>query len=127
MEIIIAIALLVALVYVGYLILNKGDTDESHPLDAATQAPYKVETPRFEDTSDIAIAQRSTTKPDGIGNESIPVIPTLTNVLDVNGDGKVNLEDAKEAVKKTKKKVKEATDQVVEKVKKSKGRKPKAE
>ena len=114
MEIIIAIALLAALVYVGYRILNKEDADGSHPLDAATQAPYKVE-------------PKTTTKPDGIGHESIPVMPTLTNVLDVNNDGKVNLEDAKEAAKKTKKKVKEVTDQVVEKVKKPRGRKPKAE
>ena len=115
MEIIIAIVALVVIVYVGYTILNKENTDGSHPLDAATQAPYKVEPPQ------------TTTKVDGIGHESIPVMPTLTNVLDVNGDGKVNLEDAKEAVKKTKKKVKEVTDEVVEKVKKPRGRKPKAE
>ena len=127
MEIIIAIGLIAALVYVGYRVLNKEDSDGSHPLDAATQAPYKVEKPRFEDTSDIVIAQRSTTKVDGIGHESIPVMPTLTNLLDVNGDGKVNLEDAKEAAKKTKKKVKEVTEEVVEKVKKPRGRKPKAE
>lgn len=115
MEIIIAIALLAALVYVGYKVLNKEDAEGSHPLDAATRAPYKVEPPQ------------STTKVDGIGHESIPVMPTLTNVLDVNGDGKVNLEDAKEAVKKTKKKVKEVKEEVVEKVKKPRGRKPKAE
>jgi len=112
MEIIIAILALAVVVYVGYKMLNKENADGSHPLDAATQAPYKIET---------------TTKPDGIGHESIPVMPTLTNALDVNGDGKVNLEDAKEAVKKTKKKVKEVTDEVVEKVKKPRGRKPKAE
>jgi hypothetical protein len=115
MEIIIAIALIAAMVYVGYRVLNKEDSDGKHPLDAATKAPYKVEPPH------------TTTKADGIGHESIPVMPTLTNVLDVNGDGKVNLEDAKEAVKKTKKKVKEVTEEVVEKVKKPRGRKPKAE
>lgn len=112
MEIIIAVIALAIIVYVGYHVLYKEKQDGSHPLDAATQAPYKIET---------------TTKPDVIGHESIPVMPTLTNALDVNGDGKVNLEDAKEAVKKTKKKVKEVTEEVVEKVKKSKGRKPKAE
>lgn len=126
MEIIIAIALIAAMGYVGYRVLNKEDADGSHPLDAATKAPYKVEPPKFEDTSDIAIAQR-TTKVDGIGHESTPVMPTLTNILDVNGDGKVNLDDAKEAAKKTKKKVKEVTDEVVEKVKKPRGRKSKAE
>jgi len=115
MEIIIAVIALAIIVYVGYRILNSESADGSHPLDAATQAPYKVE------------PIQTTTKPDGIGHESIPVMPTLTNVLDVNGDGKVNLEDAKEAVKKTKKKVKEVTEEVVEKVKKPRGRKPKAE
>jgi len=114
MEIIIAIVALAVVVYVGYRILNKETPDGSHPLDAATRAPYKVEPPM-------------TTKADGIGHESIPVMPTLTNVLDVNGDGKVDLQDAKEAVKKTKKKVKEVTDEVVEKVKKPRGRKSKAE
>jgi hypothetical protein len=114
MEIIIALIALAIIVYVGYKVLNQESSDGSHPLDAATQAPYKVE------------PQKSTTKADGIGHESIPVQPTISNVLDVNGDGKVNLEDAKEAVKKTKKKVKEVAEEVTEKVKKPKGRKPKA-
>jgi creatinine amidohydrolase/Fe(II)-dependent formamide hydrolase-like protein len=114
MEIIIAIVLLAAMVYVGYRVLNKEDEDGTHPLDGPTKAPYKVEPP-------------TTTKPDGIGHESIPVMPTLTNVLDVNKDGKVDLEDAKAAAKKTKKIVKEVTDEVVEKIKKPRGRKPKAE
>jgi hypothetical protein len=112
MEIIIIVALAV-IVYVGYKVLNADSTDSNHPLDAATQAPYKVDTPL-------------TTKADGIGHESAPVQPTISNVLDVNGDGKVNLEDAKEAVKKTKKQVKEVTDDIMEKVKKPRGRKPKA-
>lgn len=116
MEIIIAVVALAVIVYVGYKILNADNTDGSHPLDAATQAPYKVENPI-----------PTTTKADGIGHESVPVQPTISNVLDINGDGKVNLEDAKEAVKKTKKQVKEVTDEVIEKVKKPRGRKPKAE
>ncbi len=107
--------LIAAMVYVGYRVLNKEDADGRHPLDAATQAPYKIEPPT------------TTTKADGIGHESVPIQPVISNVLDVNGDGKVNLEDAKEAVKKTKKKVKEVKEEVVEKVKKSRGRKPKAE
>lgn len=113
MEIIIAIVALAVVVYVGYKLLNKENADGSHPLDASTQAPYKVETPM-------------TTKADGIGHESIPVQPVISNVLDLNGDGKVNLEDAKEAVKKTKKKVKEVKEKVVEEVKKPRGRKPKS-
>jgi hypothetical protein len=115
MEIIIAIALLAAMVFVGYRILNKEDNDGRHPLDAATQAPYKVEPPT------------TTTKADGIGHESVPIQPIISNVLDVNGDGKVDLQDAKEAVKKAKKKVKEVKEEVIEKVKKPRGRKSKAE
>jgi hypothetical protein len=112
MEIIIVVALAVV-GYVAYKVLNTDKPDGSHPLDAATQAPYKVEIP-------------ATTKVDGIGHESTPVQPSISNVLDVNGDGKVNLEDAKEAVKKTKKKVKEVTDEVMEKVKTPRGRKSKS-
>jgi len=115
MEIIIAIIALAIIVYVGYHMLNKESSDGKHPLDAATQAPYKIETPS------------KTTKADGIGHESAPVQPVISNVLDVNGDGKVNLEDAKEAVKKTTKKAKEVTKAVTEKVKTSRGRKPKAQ
>ena len=115
MEIIIAIVALAIIVYVGYKVLNADKIDGGHPLDAATQAPYKLE-PKL-----------STTKTDGIGHESIPVQPTISTALDVNGDGKVNLEDAKEVVKKAKKKAKEVTDDVMEKVKKPRGRKPKAE
>jgi hypothetical protein len=100
MEIIIAIVALAVIVYVGYRVLNKENDNGGHPLDAATRAPYKV--------------------------EPSPTQSVISNVLDVNGDGKVNLEDAKEVVKKTAKKAKEVTDEVVEKVKKPRGRKPKA-
>lgn len=115
MEIIIAIVALAVVVYIGYTILNKENADGSHPLDTATPAPYKIEPPV------------TTTKVDGIGHESVPVQPVISNVLDVNKDGKVNFEDVKEAVKKTRKKTKEVTDEVVEKVKKTRGRKSKAE
>ena len=115
MEIIIAIVALAIIVYVGYKVLSSDKTDGGHPLDAATQVPYKLE------------PQLSTTKTDGIGHESVPVQTTISNVLDVNGDGKVNLEDAKEVVKKAKKKAKEVKEEVVETVKKTRGRKPKAE
>ncbi len=111
MEIIIALVALVVIGYVGYRLLNQEKSDGSHPLDATTQAPYKVEPP--------VVDQEKTA-------ESIPVQPVISNVLDLNKDGKVNLEDAKEAVKKTKKKVKEVKEEVVEAVKKPRGRKPKA-
>jgi hypothetical protein len=110
MEIIIIIALIAIMVYVGYRILNKENADGRHPLDAATKAPYKLE-------------PTMTTKVDGIGHESTPVQPTISNVLDVNNDGKVDIEDAKEVVKKTTKKVKKVAAEVSEKVKKPKKKK----
>lgn len=55
--------------------------------------------------------------------DSTAVVPVLTQKLDVNNDGKVDMEDVKEAVKKSKKIVKETTDEVVEKVKKSRTKK----
>jgi hypothetical protein len=101
MELIIGILVLAGIAYVGYTWFNKEKADGSHPLDAATQAPYKVET---------------------------PVAPVLTQALDVNKDGKVDLEDAKEAVKKAKSGAKKAAGAAKETVKKatSRGRKPKA-
>jgi hypothetical protein len=110
MEMIIMIALLAGMGYVAYRVLNKENSDGRHPLDGATKAPYKLE-------------PTITTKVDGIGHESVPVQPTISNVLDVNKDGKVDIEDAKEAVKKTTKKVKTVAATVSEKVKKPKKKK----
>lgn len=114
MEILVIVIALGAILYVGYKKLDKTKQDGSHPLDGPSQAPYKLE-------------PTSTTKVDGIGHESVPVQPTISNVLDVNKDGKVDIEDAKEAVKKTKKKVKEvaekATKKATEKVKQVKKKK----
>ena len=90
--------------------MEQTNADGSHPLDAPTQAPYKVE-------------PQMTTKPDGIGHESTPIQPTISNVLDVNKDGKVDVEDVKEVVKKTKTKAKKVVAEVAEKVKKPKKKK----
>ena len=96
MELIIGIIVLGGIAYVAYSYFNREKSDGSHPLDAVTPAPYKVEAP--------------------------------TSALDVNKDGKVDLEDAKEAVKKVKSQAKKATGKAKETVKKatSRGRKPKA-
>jgi len=110
MEMIIMIALLAGMGYVAYRVLSKENDSGRHPLDGATKAPYKLE-------------PTITTKVDGIGHESVPVQPTISNVLDVNKDGKVDIEDAKEAVKKTTKKVKTVAATVSEKVKKPKKKK----
>jgi hypothetical protein len=110
MEIIFIVALIAGMGYVAYRVLNKENDDGRHPLDAVTPAPYKLE-------------PTMTTKVDGIGHESTPIQPTISNVLDVNKDGKVDIEDAKEVVKKTTKKVKKVAAEVSEKVKKPKKKK----
>lgn len=110
MEILVIIIAVGAILYVGYKKLDKTKEDGSHPLDGPTQAPYKLE-------------PAVTTKIDGIGHESVPVQPTISNILDVNKDGKVDIEDAKEAVIKTKKKVKEVAAKATEKVKQVKKKK----
>lgn len=95
---------------------RKFEESGSHPLDSVTKA------------------SETTTKPDGIGHESVPVVPTLTNVLDINQDGKVDIKDAVAAaevvVKKTKKvanttkaKAKKVVEQTKKAVKKPKTKK----
>jgi hypothetical protein len=108
---------------------HKFEESGSHPLDGATKSPEPWPFP----TSRPA---ESTTKPDGIGHESIP-IPVLTSVLDVNKDGQVDIKDAVAAaevvVKKTKKtavKAKESAKKTVAKAKtavqKTASKKPKS-
>ena len=110
MEILVLIIVAAGILYYVYKKLDKPSADGSHPLDAPTQAPYKIE-------------PQLTTKPDGIGHESTPIQPTISNVLDVNKDGKVDVEDVKEVVKKTKTKAKKVVAEVTEKVKNPKKKK----
>ena len=127
----------VAVVAVGAWFIwkeRKHEDSGSHPLDGATKAPEPWPFP-------------TSKPPEGENKDAIPVMPTLTAVLDVNKDGKVDTKDAvsvldvnkdgkvdlKDAVaagdvvvKKTKKaatKVKAKATEAVEKVTKS--RKPK--
>lgn len=65
-----------------------------------------------------------TTVPDGIGHQSIPVAPVLTQALDINKDGKVNAQDAIAAVDATVAKAKAVRAKAESAVKKP--RKPKA-
>lgn len=88
MEIIILVILL------GGVILWFSTKDKQSDSDTPI-APYKVE-------------PTLTTKADGIGHESI---------LDVNKDGKVDMKDAVEVVKKTKAKAKTVANEVVAEVK----------
>ena len=105
MEVLLIIALGAGIVWLGYRHFNKDRSDGSHPLDSVTkqpEAPYKVEAPQPE-----------------------PAV-VASNPLDINNDGKVNIEDAKEAVKRTRTRAKKVVAEVKEEVKKKAGRKPKS-
>lgn len=104
MELLVIVAIAVAVIAWFLWKDRKFEESGSHPLDGATKAPEAWPFP----TSRPAEGEQKTTKPDGIGHETIPVMPTLTNVLDVNKDGKVDVKDAVEAVKKAKEKTKKA-------------------
>lgn len=95
MELLIGLIIIAGIGYLIYSHYNDKAPGVSPSPDP--EAPYKVET---------------------------PVIPVLTQVLDVNGDGKVNLEDAKEVVKKTTKKAKATVSKAKETVKKVAAKKP---
>jgi hypothetical protein len=100
MDLILFLIVIAGMGYLGYRLLNKESPDGKHPLDSVTPAPYKIEPPAA--TPEVA-------------PESTPIQPVISNVLDVNKDGKVNLEDAKEAVKETKEKAKKVAAKVKEK------------
>ena len=78
MEVIVIVAIAVAAI--GWFIWKHREAEEAHthPLDGATKAPEPWPFP--------------TSRPpegDSKAVESIPVMPTLTNVLDINKDGRV--------------------------------------
>jgi hypothetical protein len=99
MEIVVIVAIAVAAI--GWFIWKHREAEEAHmhPLDGATKAPepWPFPTSRPPEGDNKAV-------------ESIPVMPTLTNVLDVNKDGRVDFKDAVDAVKEVKAKVSKAAD-----------------
>ncbi len=105
MEIVIIVAIAVAVI--GWFIWKDRKFEESgsHPLDGATKAPEPWPFP-------------TSRPPEGEAKETLPVMPTLTAALDVNKDGKVDLKDAVAAadvvVVETKKAVKKAKAKAVE-------------
>jgi cytoskeletal protein RodZ len=94
-EITMELLFLVIIVGVGgwlaYNHFNRKAQEESKP-----EAPYKIESP---DQPSWHTAPAENIKP-----------VTLTDVLDVNKDGKVDIADVKEAVKKTRTRVKKSAD-----------------
>jgi hypothetical protein len=116
MEIVIVVAIAVAVI--GWFVWKDRQLEESgrHPLDGATKTPepwpFPTSRPPEGDVKPAA--------------EPMPVMPTLTAVLDVNKDGRVDIKDAVAAkdvvVAETKKAAKETqakAKQVTEKVKKT--------
>ena len=97
---------------------SKRTKSDSHPLDGPTKSPEPWPFP-------------TSRPPEGEAKDALPVMPTLTAVLDVNKDGRVDLQDAvaakdvvvaetKKAAKKTKAKavkIVEATKKVAKKTK----------
>ena len=82
MELIIIIAALIAAFWWITSAEKKAEESGRHPLDGNVTRKEP----------DL------TTKPDGIGHQSIPVAPVLTQALDINKDGKVDTKDAVAAV-----------------------------
>ena len=132
MELLIIVAIAVAAIAWFLWKDRQFEQSNSHPLDGATKAPEAWPFP----TGRPAEGEQKTTRPDGIGHETIPVMPTLTNVLDVNKDGRVDIKDAvaaadvvvektKKAAKKTKAAIKETATKVKTATKKTTAKKTK--
>jgi hypothetical protein len=110
MELIIIVVALIGAFW--WLAAREKALEESgqHPLDGVTRKEPTL-----------------TTKPDGIGHQSVPVVPILTQALDVNKDGKVDAKDAKAAVDATvakAKAVKATAEAVIKKPRKPRAAKP---
>lgn len=65
------------------------------------------------------VGKQEETKPEIVPTEQKPVVVDLPKVMDVNNDGKVNIDDVKEVAKKTK----TATKNVVHKMTKGRPKK----
>lgn len=118
MEILFFIAIGAIVVYLGYRALNRESPDGRHPLDAVTEkssAPYKVEPPIVDNKTGEPVTVQAEQPPSwhtapAENTKPLTVEAVVTQALDVNNDGKVNFEDVKEAVKKTRGRVKKAAD-----------------
>lgn len=116
MEIVIIVA--IAIAAIGWFIWKDRKFEESgsHPLDGATKTPEPWPFPTSRPPEGDA-------KP---AAEPMPVMPTLTSVLDINKDGRVDIKDAVAAkdavVAETKKAAKKTQAKAAEVVKKTKAK-----
>jgi len=100
MELVIAVALGGIAIWLAYRALNKENANGRHPLDALTK---KVD-------SSTTVVNNKTGEPVVDLPATASAESKVTEVLDVNKDGKVDLKDAVEVVKKTRARVKKAAD-----------------
>jgi len=119
MEIIIVAVAILAVA--AYFILRKSKeipesvvkTEQASPTPAVDPVPLGTEA--------SVVTVSVDTKPVETKSDTITFVPPVTtavkeaNILDINNDGKVNLDDAKEAVKKTVAKAKTATSRAKKK------------
>ncbi len=92
----LVVLLIAALIVWWFIFRRPKETVETQP-----EAPYKVETPT---TPAVETQTGPRLDPVAIALDLEPVVLTRrTTALDVNNDGKVNLEDVKEVVKKARK------------------------
>jgi hypothetical protein len=90
MEIFLGLAAIVAILYYGYLRFFKPDATDLKETAVVADTPVAEKAPE-------PVAEKA------------PEPVTVATVLDINKDGKVDLEDAKEAVAQTVAKVKSST------------------
>jgi len=98
MEIFLGLAALVAILYYGYLRFFKPDATDLKETAVVADTPVAEKAPE-------PVAEKT---PEPVA-EKTPEPVATTSVLDFNKDGKVDLDDAKEAVAQTVAKVKSST------------------
>jgi len=110
MEIIIVAVAILAVA--GYFILRKSKDIPESVVKTEQSAPVVEPVPLGTEASVVTVSVD--TKPVEVKSDTITFVPPVTtavkeaNILDINSDGKVNLADAKEAVKQTVAKAKTA-------------------
>ena len=106
MELLVIVAVAVAAIAWFLWKDRQFEQSESHPLDGATKTPEPWPFP-------------TSRPPEGEAKNALPVMPTLTAVLDVNKDGRVDMKDAAAAADVVVKKTKKAADKTKAAVKKT--------
>lgn len=110
MEILALIVLVGVFAWWGYRQLNKEDQNGRHPLDAVIKDAPVVNNKTGEPVVNPQITDAVTQSNPAWHTAPAEGSKLAENPLDVNHDGKVNLADVVEAVKKTRGRVKKAAD-----------------